>query len=325
MPATPAQAAEDLTIARDTLRLEANALMRQAEALDDSFSAIVDVIIGMKGKLIVSGMGKPGHISKKIAATMASTGTPSYFVHPGEASHGDLGMISETDVVLCLSKSGESTELRDLINYCKRFGVPLIGMTADENSSLGRQADYTLLMTKVVEACPNQQAPTTSTTQMIALGDALAMALMTRRGLSATQYRQWHPGGKLGGQLLAVSAVMHKADILPLVSDRATVNEAQAAMSAHNFGCAIITDTNGSMTGFVSDGDLRRNLSPTLGTRNVTEIMGTQPRTIDSEALTSAALAIMNQHNITQLVVVDTNQKPVGLLRLHDMLRAGVA
>jgi len=322
--ASSTQIKEDLATARDTLRLEANALMRQADEMNEEFSRILDLILSIKGKLIVSGMGKPGHIAKKIAATLASTGTPSYFVHPGEASHGDLGMISENDAVLCLSKSGESTELRDLINYCKRFGVPLIGMTANPMSSLGRQSDYLLQMTDAAEACPNQQAPTTSTTLQIALGDTLAVALMKRRGFSATDFRQYHPGGKLGGQLIAVGTIMHKGTELPVIKETATVNEAQKTMSEHNFGCAIVVNASGKLTGFFSDGDIRRHLSPTLGTSAVADIMTHDPLTIESDALSSAALALMNKHNITQLVVME-NGAPVGLVRLHDILRAGVA
>lgn len=320
----PAAWQEDKHVARETLVLEANALMQQAECIGEDFSRAVDIILGLKGKLIVSGMGKPGHISKKIAATLASTGTPSYFVHPGEASHGDLGMITEQDAVLCLSKSGESTELRDLINYCKRFSVPLIGMTAKPESTLGRQADYLLLMADAMEACPNQQAPTTSTTLMIALGDALAVALMKRRGFSATDFRQYHPGGKLGGQLLAVATVMQKEEALPLVQQDVVMKDVLQTMSAHNFGCAIVTDHNGKLAGFVSDGDIRRHLSPDLANKKVSDIMHADPYTIESTALASAAVAVMNKHNITQLVVADEG-KPVGLVRLHDVMRAGVA
>lgn len=315
---------QDLAIGREVLRLEAQALTKQADTLDPRFSDVVETIFHCKGRVIVTGMGKSGHVGKKITATFASTGTPSYFVHPAEASHGDLGMISENDIVLALSKSGEAAELRDLINYCKRFQITLIAMTAKPESTLGRQADMVLQLTEAPEACPNQQAPTTSTTLTIALGDALAIALMKRRGFSSTDFRQYHPGGKLGGQLLFVNAIMHQDDSLPIINENATIQEAIAIMSAHNFGCAIAINDKKELVGFVSDGDIRRHLSSDLATRLVSDIMGRNPRTISDDALASAALAMMNQHNITQLVVVN-GATPVGLVRLHDIMRAGVA
>jgi arabinose-5-phosphate isomerase len=322
--ATPRTTTPDLDAARETLRLESDALLAQADLLGENFSAVLDLIQNLKGRLLVGGMGKAGHVGKKIVATLASTGTPASFVHPAEASHGDLGMITENDAVLLISKSGESTELRDLINYCKRFGIPLIAMTANPNSALGRQADHILQLVEMAEACPHQQAPTTSTIMMMGLGDAVAITLMKRRGFSATDFRQYHPGGKLGGQLLAVANVMHKTEVLPLISEGAMVSEAQAVMTERNFGCAIVTDPNGNLAGIVTDGDLRRHLSPTLPTLSVAKIMGRNPRTIAHDALCSAAIAVMNQHNITQLIVTD-GKKPVGLIRLHDILRAGVA
>ncbi len=320
---SPAAAGPDLASARETLRLESDALLQQAEALDTDFLAVLDVLEKLPGRLIVSGMGKAGHVAKKVTATFASTGTPANFVHPAEASHGDLGMITERDAVLLMSKSGESAELRDLINYCKRFGIPLIAMTMNPDSTLGRQADYLLRLVEIAEACPNQQAPTTSTILMMGLGDALSVALMKRRGFSATDFRQYHPGGKLGGKLLSVESVMHKGDALPIVSYAAMVSEAQAVMSEHNFGCAIVVDDKGELAGFLSDGDIRRHLSPILSTLPVAKIMGRNPYTIPHDALCAAAIAVMNQHDITQLIVVD-GKKPVGLARLHDILRAGV-
>lgn len=318
---------QDLEAGRATLRLESAALLRQADQLNENFSKIVELIYdhtNRKGRVIVTGMGKPGHVSKKIVATFASTGTPAYFVHPGEASHGDLGMVTDADVVLALSKSGESSELRDIVNYCKRFSVSLVAITANPDSSLGRQADLVLKLTDAEEACPNQQAPTTSTTLMIALGDALAIALMKRRGFTATDFRQYHPGGKLGGQLLSVASVMQQGDALPFVDANATMAQAQIVMSEKNFGCAIVTNDKRELIGFISDGDIRRHLSPDLPNMPVRDIMNATPRTITHDALCSAALAVMNQHNITQLVVTE-DDKPVGLLRLHDIMRAGVA
>lgn len=319
-----AQIEQDLVHARETLRLESNALMKQAEILNADFSRIIDLIIGLQGRLIITGMGKSGHVGKKMAATFASTGTPSFFVHPAEASHGDMGMIGETDAVIALSKGGESPELRDIINYCKRFDIPLVAITAKPQSSLGRQADHLLCLADTMEACPNQQAPTTSTTLTIALGDALAVTLMKRRGFSATDFRQYHPGGKLGGQLVSVKSLMQKGESLPLVQENALIADALNIMSGGNFGCAIVTTANGNLAGFLTDGDIRRNLANDLAQKQVKDIMGKNPRTIESEALSAAALAAMNQHNITQLVVVQ-DDKPVGLIRLHDILRAGVA
>jgi arabinose-5-phosphate isomerase len=310
------------------LRLEAAALTAQAEALglmrDDAFDRALDTVINLKGRLIISGMGKAGHVARKIAATCASTGTPASFVHPAEASHGDLGMITDQDAVLLLSKSGESAELRDIVTYCKRFSIPLLAMTAAPHSTLGQQADVLLTLVNHAEACPNQQAPTTSTILMMAMGDALAVALMKRRGFSATDFRQYHPGGKLGGQLLSVKQVMKQGAQLPLVPANNSVFDAQKIMSAHNFGCAIAVNADGTLAGFLTDGDLRRHLGPDLLLMPIVGIMNKTPRSIAHDALCSAAIAFMNQHNITQLIVTD-GATPVGLLRLHDILRAGVA
>lgn len=318
----------DRAAARDVLTLEAAALTAQADALadmtDHGFDRALDVILNLKGRLIVSGMGKAGHVARKIAATLASTGTPASFVHPAEASHGDLGMVTDQDAVLLLSKSGESAELRDMVNYCKRFSIPLVAMTAAPQSTLGAQADVLLALVPHAEACPNQQAPTTSTILMMGMGDALAVALMKRRGFSATDFRQYHPGGKLGGQLLAVKNVMKQGADLPLVAHDATVAAAEKIMSAHNFGCAIAVHADGTLAGFLTDGDLRRHLGPDLLQTKIVSIMNKTPRTIAHDALCSAAIAVMNTHNITQLIVTEA-QTPVGLLRLHDILRAGVA
>lgn len=314
----------DLEVGRETLRLEANALLTLATSLGESFSATLDLIQPLKGRVIVTGMGKAGHVGKKVTATLASTGTRAYFVHPAEASHGDLGMVGEDDLVLALSKSGESAELRDIVNYCKRFSIPLVAMTQNCNSTLAKQADVILDLGNSPEACPNQQAPTTSTTLMMAMGDALAVALMKRRGFSANDFRQYHPGGKLGGQLLAVRKVMKQGNELPLVPATATVAQARAIMSEKNFGCAIITTQTGELAGFMTDGDIRRHLSPALAEENVSTIMAKTPYVIEVSALAAAALAMMNQHEVTQLVVVD-GTTPVGLIRMHDILRAGVA
>lgn len=318
------QMESDLIAAREVLTLESQALIALSDSLNENFTRALDVIVALKGRVIVSGMGKAGHIGKKITATMASTGTPCYFVHPAEASHGDLGMISEQDAVLMLSNSGESKELKDMINYCKRFSIPLIAITSKPESTIGAQADILLQLPPVPEACPNQQAPTTSTTMILGMGDALAVALMKRRGFSASDFRLYHPGGKLGGQLLAVKAIMQQGDALPLVAETATMSDALQTISEKKFGCAIIVGAENKLSGFMTDGDIRRHLSPDLLQKKVTEVMNNQPRSIDSEALAAEALAIMNEHSITQLLVVKDNT-PVGLVRLNDIMRAGVA
>ena len=318
------QTESDLRAAREVLNLESQALVALADSLNDSFTKALDIIVGLKGRLIISGMGKAGHVGKKVTATLASTGTPCYFVHPAESSHGDLGMISEDDAVLMLSNSGETKELGDMINYCKRFSIPLIAITSKPESTLGRQADVLLQLPPVAEACPNQQAPTTSTTMIMSMGDAIAISLMKRRGFSASDFRLYHPGGKLGGQLLAVSKIMQQGDALPLVSKDATMSDALKTISEKTFGCAIIINDKNELAGFMTDGDLRRHLSSDLLQQKVTDVMNATPINIDSTALAAEALAIMNQHSITQLLVVD-NKKPVGLVRLHDIMRAGVA
>lgn len=318
------QLESDLLAAREVLTLEAEALTKLADSLNENLTKALDIIVNLKGRLIISGMGKAGHVGKKATATFASTGTPCYFVHPAEASHGDLGMISENDAVLMLSNSGETKELGDLINYCKRFSIPLIGMTGKSESTLGQQADIVLQLAQVPEVCPNQQAPTTSTTMMIALNDAIAVALMKRRGFSATDFRTYHPGGKLGGQLLAVKTIMKQGDALPLVSDKATMAQALQVISEKTFGCAIVVNEQNELAGFITDGDIRRNLSADLLQKKISEVMNSNPRRIDSESLAAEALAVMNQHSITQLLVVD-DKMPVGLVRLNDIMKAGVA
>lgn len=319
------QQESDLSIGRETLHQEAQGLQMLADSLDETFSKALDIIAARSnGRLVISGMGKSGHVGKKITATLASTGTPALFVHPAEASHGDLGMVTDHDTVIALSKSGESAELRDLINYCKRFSIPLISITQKPQSTLAQQSDVVLLLPDLPEACPNQQAPTTSTTLTMALGDALAVALMKRRGFSATDFRQFHPGGKLGGQLLSVRALMKTGDDLPLIADTATVEQTLHVMSAKNFGCAIVVNMSGALQGFVTDGDIRRHMAPNLTTQPVTSIMAKTPLNIAHDALAAAALAMMNQHNVTQLIVLE-ERVPVGLVRLYDLLKAGVA
>ncbi len=323
---------KDVACAVHVLREEAEALRALADIVDDSFHHAVEAIDGMKntaqfsGRLIIAGIGKSGHVARKIAATMASTGTPSYFVHPGEASHGDMGMITERDVVLMLSNSGENSELSDLIHYTRRYDITLIAMTSKPESSLARHADVTLLLPQVGEVCPNGLAPTTSTTMMIAYGDALAIALLERMGLTPEQYKVFHPGGKLGQKLLSVSELMVSGDDLPIVSASALMGEALIALTEKNLGSVLVFDGE-ELKGIVTDGDLKRHMAPDLLQKSVTDIMSTTPKTIDKNALAVEALDIMTKiqgQYITSLIVTDQG-KTCGMIRLQDCLQAGVA
>jgi arabinose-5-phosphate isomerase len=294
-----------------------------ANGLGEAFAAAVDHIAAARGRVIVSGMGKSGHVARKIAATFASTGTPAHYVHPAEASHGDLGMVQPEDVIIALSWSGETTELADLVAYAIRFRVPLVAMTANANSSLGRQADVCLTLPKAKEACPNGLAPTTSTTMQLALGDALSIALLERRGFTAEHFRVFHPGGKLGAQLRLVRDVMHVGERLPLVAVGARMSAAIAEISAKGFGSVIVVHPDGRLAGIVTDGDLRRNLRPDLPELPVAEVMTRRPRTIAPDALLANALEIQETAKITALIVID-DERPVGLVHYLDLLRAGV-
>lgn len=319
----------DVEAARRVFDCAREALEALASSLDGNFSLAVDVVLESKGRAIVSGMGKSGHVARKIAATLASTGTPAHFVHPAEASHGDLGVVTRADSLLILSNSGETAELSDLITFAKRFSVPLIGIAGREDSALLRAADVPLLLPRTKEACPMGLAPTTSTTLMLVLGDALAIALMERRGFTHDQYRELHPGGSLGKLLIRVGDIMHRDDELPLVGERASLREALAAMTAKGFGCTGIVDAEGRLVGIFTDGDLRRSvdrLSPDLPIR---ALMTTSPKTAAPADLAAQALAFMNGHapKLNVLFVInpsDASRKPVGILHLHDCLRAGL-
>lgn len=313
----------DIDAARRVFRLEADALRAMGDALDETFVRAVELIDGAAGRTVVTGMGKSGHIARKISSTLASTGTPSFFVHPGEASHGDLGMIAREDVVLALSNSGETPELADVISYCRRFDVPLIAITGRAASTLGENADCTLLLPPVAEACPMGLAPTTSTTAMIAMGDALAIALLDRRGFTAEDFQVLHPGGKLGQSLLRVEDLMHHGDALPLVGPDDKVADALLVMSAKGFGCAGVVDSAGDLVGVITDGDLRRHMSDTLPSLTCGDIMTGNPKTIRVQALASEALGQMNASQITALFVA-RGKAPVGILHIHDCLRAGL-
>ncbi len=312
-----------LSHARDTIEQEAVGLNTLADSLGDAFVQAVQTIHPLKGRLIVTGMGKSGHIARKIAATMASTGTPAYYVHPAEASHGDLGMITKNDAILALSNSGETTELADLLAYAKRFFIPLIAITSRMPSALADAANITLLLPDVAEASP-VNAPTTSTAMMLAMGDALAVALLEMRGFTKEDFATYHPGGKLGKTLMRVLDIMHQAEALPLVKESNLMHEVLLTITAKHFGCAGVIDGSGLLIGAITDGDLRRHMSPDLLQKNAREVMTAAPKTIAPHALAAEALGIMNAKSITSLFVVDAG-KPVGILHIHDCLRAGIA
>ena len=309
-----------------SLECEGIAALKAALAgdLGDAFCRAIDTIRGTTGRLVVTGMGKSGHIGRKIAATMASVGTPAYFVHPGEASHGDMGIIRSDDVVLALSNSGETAELDDIIGYCSRFGIDLIGITCGPDSALAEAATVALVMPRSAEACPLGLAPTTSTAMALALGDALAVALLERRGFSADDFQVLHPGGRLGQRLTRVADIMHTGDAMPLVHPTDRMAEVLIVMTARRLGCAGVVDGSGTLVGIVTDGDLRRNMDAGLVSREASTVMTAAPLTIRPEALAAEALGLMNAREITGLFVV-RDGTPVGFVHLHDCLREGVA
>ncbi len=312
-----------LSTGRRVIAREAEALAMLADALDDNFARAVDLILASKGRVIVSGMGKSGHIARKIAATFASTGTPAQFVHPAEASHGDLGMVMRGDVLLVLSNSGETTELADIVAHSRRFDIPLIGVAGREGSTLLRQSDVALLLPNAPEACDQGIVPTTSTTMTLALGDALAIALMEHRQFTPDHFRIFHPGGKLGAKLLTVRDLMHTE--LPLVTRVTPMSDTLLTISQMGFGVVGVVDGDGYLDGIVTDGDLRRHMDGLLGL-TAGEVMTERPRTIGPDALAEKALAVMNDRKITCLFVTDAHGRtPIGILHIHDLLRAGVA
>lgn len=314
-----------LAIGRRVIGTEAAALALLADSLGEAFVRAVNLLMAVRGRVIVSGMGKSGHIARKIAATLASTGAPSFFVHPAEASHGDLGMITPADVVMLLSNSGETVELADLIAYTRRFAIPLIGVAGRADSTLLRAADVALVLPAAPEACAVGLAPTTSTTMTLALGDALAVTLMEQRRFTPEQFRGFHPGGKLGARLATVGQLMHGGADVPVIEPGASMGDALLVMSGKGFGVVGVLDAAGDLAGIVTDGDLRRNLDGLLGKR-VDEVMTRNPRTIPSTALASEALGVMNGAKITSLFVTrpEAPRRPVGILHVHDCLRAGV-
>jgi arabinose-5-phosphate isomerase len=308
-------------VGRRVLETEADALRGMAGGLDGAFSKAVEVLHGIRGRVVCTGVGKSGHVARKIAATLASTGKPALFVHATEASHGDLGMVGQDDAVLALSKSGETKELADTVAYAKRFGIPLLGMTARAESALGRAADVLLLLPDAPEAAAAVDAPTTSTTLQIALGDALAVALLERRGFTASDFRVFHPGGKLGSLLRTVGDLMHRGGELPLIGPDASMPEALLVMTEKRFGCVGVVEGE-RLAGLVTDGDLRRHMDGLLG-HTAGEVMTPDPLTVAPHTLAGEALKLMNDRGITVLFVVDEG-RPVGILHVHDVLRAGV-
>ena len=311
-----------------TLELEGEGLSAVREALSNGmgrdFMAAVDRLAACQGRVIVTGIGKSGHVGQKIAATFASTGTPAYFVHPTEASHGDLGMITKSDVILAISWSGETVELKNILTFSRRFGVALIALTSRRGSALGTHADVVLELPRAKEACPHGLAPTTSTTMQLALGDALAIALLEAKGFTARDFKVFHPGGSLGAQLKLVADIMHKGDALPLVSPETRVGEAIVVMSEKSFGCVGIVDASGVLLGMITDGDLRRHMSTGLPDMLASTIMTRNPNTLAPDLPAPAALDEINRRKRTQMFVVE-NGRPVGLVHVHDLLRLGVA
>lgn len=323
-----AAGADQIRSALRTLEIEAAGLSALSAAIGDGlgepFVAAIELIRGAAGRVIVTGMGKSGHVGRKIAATLASTGTPAYFVHPGEASHGDLGVITRDDVIIGLSWSGETVELRDLIDYAKRFRVALIAVTAQPKSTLAKAADVALILPAAQEACSLGLAPTTSTLMQLALGDALAVALFESRGFTALQFKDLHPGGRLGAKLTFVRDVMHTDKSVPLIAAGARMSEAIVEMTSKGFGCVGVTDASGNLIGIITDGDLRRHMNENLLARTVDEVMTARPKTIRPDQLAGEALANLNAAKVQALFVVE-GAKPVGLVRFHDLLRIGVA
>jgi arabinose-5-phosphate isomerase len=319
----------DIEHGREVLRTERAALEALESTINDHFTAAIEAIHVMKsnpgtpGRLIVAGIGKSGHVARKIAATLASTGTPAFFVHPGEASHGDMGMITGNDIVLMLSNSGENSELSDLIHYTRRYDIHMIAITSNANSTLAKHCDTPLIMPKMPEACPNGMAPTTSTTMMIALGDAIAVALLKRMGLTKAQYKVFHPGGKLGQRLRTTAELMIPFDDLPIVRQDAKMDQAILVLSEKNMGVVVVLDNDDTLRGIITDGDLKRHMDADLLRKDVTAVMTENPKTIAPDTLAVEAMNIMTKTYITSLMVM-AGDNLKGLIRLQDCLHAGL-
>ena len=292
--------------------------------LSEPFSEAVRVLSAITGRVIITGVGKSGHIGTKLAATLASTGTPAFFVHPSEANHGDLGMIAKDDVIVAMSWSGESVELKGILAYSRRYRIPLIAITSGERSTLAREADVVLRLPKAQEACPHGLAPTTSTMMQLAVGDALAVALLEARGFTARDYHQFHPGGRLGASLSHIGQIMHQGERVPLVKSGVLMRDAIIEISSKGFGCVGIVDTEGLLIGIVTDGDLRRHLGEDMLSKTVDSVMTRNPKTVPSDMLVAKALDLANSSNITALMIV-ADGRPIGIVHLHDLLRVGAA
>lgn len=316
---------ETLQEARRVLQIEGDALLALSKSLDETFESAISLLEETKGKVVLSGLGKSGHISRKIASTLSSTGTPSFFLHPSEASHGDLGMVGKNDTLILVSNSGETPELAHVITYSRRHQIPLIAITARPHSSLAQVADIVLTLPQLPEACPLGLAPTTSTTLTLALGDALAVVLLKRKKFQAGDYGNLHPGGSLGRKLLKVSQLMRKGSELPCVKMGTLMSEALFEITAKGFGCVGVLNDHSQLRGIITDGDLRRHMSPTLLSQKVEFVMTSTPLTISPDYLAVEALTLMNEKSITMLFVVDENTVVQGLLRLHDCLKGEVA
>jgi arabinose-5-phosphate isomerase len=324
---TSLQRAAALSAGR-TLELEGEGLaaLRAAlgNGLGDAFGKAVSILAAAKGRVIVTGIGKSGHVGQKMAATFASTGTPAFFVHPSEASHGDLGMIGKDDAIVAMSWSGESVEIGNIITYSRRFKVPLVAITSRADSALGKQADVVLELPRAKEACPHGLAPTTSTTMQLAIGDCLAIALLEHKGFTAHDFKVFHPGGSLGAALKFVADVMHTGEQLPLATEDVAMSAALVTMTQKSFGCLGVIDAKGKLVGVITDGDLRRHMGADMLAARAGDIMTRKPKVVAPDMLASAALEVLNSSRITALFVVEKG-KPVGILHVHDLLRAGVA
>lgn len=315
-------------LAKEVLDIEANSILKLKDSINDDFEKAISLLYACKGRVIVTGMGKSGLIGKKIAATLSSTGTPSYFLHPAESTHGDSGIITRDDVIIAISNSGETKELLSLLPLIKRFGVPMIGLTGGLNSTLAKTSDVFLDISVEKEACPLNKAPTASTTATLAMGDALAVCLLQKRGFTEEDFLIFHPGGALGkGFLFSVEELMIKDKRLPLAFEDEKFTEVIELISEKKLGVAIITDRNGVMTGVLTDGDIRRTLIKHQNIKDLTtkEVMTANPKTISPSELAAKALHLMEKYSITTLAITDENKKPVGVLHIHDLLKAGVA
>ena len=314
----------DKNCAIHTINSEIDTIIKLRDSLDSSLTKALDVMQNAKGRIILTGMGKSGHIGKKIAASLASTGTPSFFVHPAEASHGDLGMITEDDVVVAISNSGESRELIDILNYCKRFGIKLIAITKNAESSLGKAGDVVLELPNNGEACPLGLAPTSSTTATLVLGDILTVGMIERKGFSKEDFNDRHPGGKLGSILKRVSDLMHTGQEMPILDENSNMQAVLLEMTSKRLGCVGFINQTGDLTGILTDGDLRRCLSSKILEEKAIDLMTHNPKTISPNAMTAEALKIMHDKKITNLFVLD-GKKPIGVIHIHDLLNNGVA